>query len=139
MKKSVITSFIFFIQIGMAGSKLKSTEQELQAAKQKLEELGKMLDVNSVKADIEKKIKSRETIETNLNAIDEEIFSLHKLSSITAEFELNKSALQAKEEELENLKRKHGDDIKVLLNVQELQQTKLTNNLNLIHQQLVHN
>lgn len=117
---------------------MKSLEQKLQAGKQRIEELGKMLDVDAVKADIEKNIKSRDKIETNLNAIDEEISSLHKLSSLTAELELNKSALQAKEEELENLKRKHGDNIKVLLNIQELQQTKLKNNLERVRQQLVH-
>lgn len=52
------------------------------------------------------------------------------------EFDLKKSALQAKEEEMENLKKKHGDNIKVLLN-QELQQTKLEKTLERVHQQLV--
>lgn len=97
------------------------------------------MDADSVKKDIENKIKSRDEIEENLSAMDDEISSLHKLSSLTAEFELNKSTLQAKEEELENLKKKHGDKIKTLLNVQELQEIKLKNTLERLHQQLVCN
>ncbi|XP_011173530.2 DNA repair protein RAD50 [Solenopsis invicta] len=123
-------------QIGAAGNKLKSIEQKLQTAKQRIDELSGALNVDSVKADIAEKIKSRDKIETSLNAIDDEISSLHKLSSLTAEFELKKSALQAKEEELENLKRKHGDSIKVLLNIQELEQIKLKDTLERIHQKL---
>lgn len=95
------------------------------------------MNVDSVKADIGDKIKSRDKIEANLSAIDDEISSLHKLSSLTAEFELKKSALQTKENELENLKKKHGDSIKILLNIQELEQTKLKDTLERIHQRLV--
>ncbi|XP_011873097.1 PREDICTED: DNA repair protein RAD50-like, partial [Vollenhovia emeryi] len=126
-------------QIGAAGNKLKSIEQKLQTAKQRIDELSnalKSLNVDSMKADIADKIKSRDKIEATLSAIDDEISSLHKLSSLTAEFELKKSALQAKEDELENLKKKHGDNIKTLLNVQELQQTKLKDTLERVHQRL---
>ncbi|XP_024893942.1 DNA repair protein RAD50 [Temnothorax curvispinosus] len=123
-------------QIGAAGNKLKSLEQKLQTAKQRIDELSNALDVNSVKADIGDKIKSRDKIEASLSAIDDEISSLHKLSSLTAEFELKKSALQAKEDELENLKKKHGDSIKVLLNIQELEETKLKDTLERVHQKL---
>lgn len=122
-------------QIGAAGNKLKSIEQKLQAAKHKIDELSNALNVDSVKADIANKIKSRDKIETSLSVIDDEISSLHKLSSFKMEFDLKKSALQAKEEEMENLKKKHGDNIKVLLN-QELQQTKLEKTLERVHQQL---
>nr|XP_012221947.1 PREDICTED: DNA repair protein RAD50-like [Linepithema humile] len=123
-------------QIDAAGNKLESIEQKLQAAKQKVDELSNALDVDSVKADVENKIKNRDKIEASLSAIDDEISSLHKLSSLTAEFELKKSALQAKEEELENLKTKHGDSIKTLLNIQKLPETKLKNTLERVHQQL---
>ncbi|KMQ92902.1 dna repair protein rad50 [Lasius niger] len=123
-------------QIGAAGNKLKSIEQKLQAAKQKIDELSNALDVDSVKADIGNKVKSRDKMETSLSAIDDEISSLHKLTSLTTEFNLKKSTLQAKEEELENLKKKHGDNIKALLNIQELQQMKLKNTLERVHQQL---
>ncbi|EZA56610.1 DNA repair protein RAD50 [Ooceraea biroi] len=123
-------------QIGVAGNKLRSIEQKLQAAKQKIDELGNAMDTDSVKNDIENKIKSRDKMETSLSAIDDEISSLHKLSSLTAEFELNKSTLQAKEEELENLKEKHGNKIKELLDIQEVQQIKLKNPLERVHQQL---
>jgi len=116
---------------------LKSIEQKLQTAKQRIDDLGNALNVDSVKADIGDKVKSRDKIEASLSAIDDEISSLHKLSSLTAEFELKKSALQAKEEELENLKRKHGDSIKVLLNIQELEQMKLKDTLERVHQKLV--
>lgn len=118
---------------------MKSIEQKLQTAKQRIDELNNTLDVDSVKADIESKIKSRDKIEASLSAIDDEISSLHKLSSLTAEFELKKSALQAKEEELENLKTKHGNSIKTLLNIQQLPETKLKNTLERVHQQLVRN
>lgn len=116
---------------------MKSLEQKLETAKQRIEELGNALNVDSVKTDIEDKIKFRDKIEANLNAIDNEISSLHKLSSLTAEFELKKPALQAKEEELENLKRKHGDSIKELLNIQELEQIKLKDTLERVYQKLV--
>jgi len=116
---------------------LKSLEQKLQEAKQKINELNNALNVDSVKADVENKIKSRDKIEANLSAIDDEISSLHKLSSLTTEFELKKSALQAKEEELKNLKIKHGDSIKQLLNVQQLPETKLRNTLERVYLQLV--
>lgn len=96
------------------------------------------MNVDSVKTDIGNKIKSRDKIEASLSAIDDEISSLHKLSSLTAEFELKKSALQAKENELENLKKKHGDSIKILLNIQELEQTKLKDTLERVYQKLVH-
>lgn len=95
------------------------------------------MNIDSVKAEIGDKIKSRDKIEASLSAIDDEISSLHKLSSLTAEFELKKSALQAKEDELENLKKKHGDSIKVLLNIQELEQIKLKDTLERVHQKLV--
>ncbi|XP_011865246.1 PREDICTED: DNA repair protein RAD50-like, partial [Vollenhovia emeryi] len=123
-------------QIGAAGNKLKSIEQKLKTAKQRIDELSNALNVDSMKADIADKIKSRDKIEATLSAIDDEISSLHKLSSLTAEFELKKTALQAKEDELENLKKKHGDNIKTLLNVQELQQTKLKDTLERVHQRL---
>ncbi|EFN87868.1 DNA repair protein RAD50 [Harpegnathos saltator] len=123
-------------QIGAAGNKLKSLEEALQTAKQRIDDISKMLDVDSVKADIKSKVKSRDKIEESLSAVDDEISSLHKLSSLTAEFELKKSTLQAKEEEFENLKRKHGEDIKTLLNVPELQHTKLRSSLQRVHQQL---
>lgn len=116
---------------------MKSIEQKLQTAKQRINELSNALNVDSVKTEIGDKIKSRDKIEASLSAIDDEISSLHKLSSLTAEFELKKSALQAKEDELENLKKKHGDSIKVLLNIQELEQTKLKDTLERVHQKLV--
>lgn len=116
---------------------MKSIEQKLQAAKQKVDQLSYTLNTNAVKADIENKINSRDKIEISLTTIDDEISSLHKLSSLTAEFELKKSALQAKEEELENLKKKHEDSIKILLNIKELQQTKLKISLDRVHQKLV--
>jgi len=116
---------------------LTSIEQKLQTAKQNIEELNNSLDVDSIKNDIENKVKSRDKMEASLSAIDDEIFSLHKLSSLTAEFELNKSTLQAKKEELENLKKKHGDKIKVLLDTQELQDIKLKSALERIQQPLV--
>lgn len=121
----------------MAGNKLKSIEQKLQMAKQRIDELSNALNVDAVKADIGNKVKSRDNIEASLNAIDDEISALHKLSSLTAEFELQKSALQAKGDELETLKKKHGDSIKIVLNIQELEQTKLKNNLERVHQKLV--
>lgn len=95
--------------------------------------------MDSVKADIESNIKSRDKIEANLTTVDDEISSLHKLSSLTAEFDLKKSTLQSKEKELENLKEKHGEDIKTLLNIRELRHTKLTNSLKHVHQELVCN
>lgn len=106
-------------------------------AKQRIDELSNALNVDSVKADIGNKVKSRDKIEASLSAIDDEISALHKLSSLTAEFELQKSALQAKGDELEKLKKKHGDSIKILLNIQELEQTKLKSNLERVHQKLV--
>lgn len=90
------------------------------------------------KADIENKIKQKKKMEADLNAIDNDISALHKLSSLTAEFELNKSVLLAKREELTTLREKHGDNIKALLDIQELPQTKLQNTLERIHQKLVH-
>lgn len=116
---------------------MKTIEQKLQVAKQRVDELSNALDVDSVKADIENKIKSRDKIEISLSTIDDEISSLHKLSSLTAELELKKSALRTKEEELKSLKEKHGDSIKTLLNIQELQETKLKINLDRVYQKLV--
>jgi exonuclease VII large subunit len=116
---------------------LTSIEQKLQTAKQNIEELNNSLDVDSVKNNIENKVKSRDKMEASLSAIDDEISSLHKLSSLTAEFELKKSTLQAKKEELENLKKKHGDKIKELLDTQELQEIKLKSALERIQQRLV--
>nr|XP_012218827.1 PREDICTED: DNA repair protein RAD50-like [Linepithema humile] len=127
-------------QIGAAGNKLMSIEQKLQAAKQKVEKLGNALDVDSVKAYLENSIKSRDEIEASLSAIDDEISSSHKLSLLTAEFDLRKSALQAKEEELQNLKAKHGDSLKKILGVQEISevpQDNLTYTLDYIRRQLV--
>lgn len=125
------------MQIGVAGNKLKSIEQRLQVAKEKLDELANSLDSDAVKKEIETKKKSRDNIEASLSTIDDEISSLHKVSSLTTQFELNKSTLEAKERELKTLKEKHGDKIKALLNVQELQEIKLKNTLGRIHQQLV--
>lgn len=116
---------------------MKTIEQKLQVAKQRVDELSNALDVDSVKADIENKIKSRDKIEISLSAIDDEISSLHKLSSLTAELELKKSTLRTKEEELKSLKEKHGDSIKTLLNIQELQETKLKISLDRVYQKLV--
>ncbi|XP_050464674.1 DNA repair protein RAD50 [Cataglyphis hispanica] len=136
IRDEIVTIRNQIAQIDAAGNKLKSIEQKLQAAKQKTDELNNALDVNSVKVDIENKVKSRDKIETSLSAIDDEISSLHKLSSLKTEFDLKRSALQAKEEELENLKKKHGDSIKTLLNTHELQQKKLKTTLERVHQQL---
>lgn len=116
---------------------MKSVEQTVKAAKDKIDELGNALNVDSVKSDIKDKTISRDKMEASLNAVDNEISSLHKLSSLTAEFELNKSALKAKEAELDNLKQKHGDKIKELLNIQELQHVKVKSSLERVHQQLV--
>lgn len=116
---------------------MKTIEQKLQVAKQRVDELSNALDVDSVKADIENKIKSRDKIEISLSTIDDEISSLHKLSSLTAELELKKSTLRTKEEELKSLKEKHSDSIKTLLNIQELQETKLKISLDRVYQKLV--
>ncbi|XP_018314575.1 DNA repair protein RAD50 isoform X2 [Mycetomoellerius zeteki] len=123
-------------QIGAAGNKLKSIEQERKTEKQKIDELVKAVNVDSLEAEKANKVKSKHKIEASLSSIDDEIFSLHKLSSLMAELEIRKSALKAKEEELKNLKRKHGDSIKVLLNIQELEQTKLKDTLERVHQKL---
>lgn len=136
IRDEIVTIRNQIAQIGAAGNKLKSIEQKLQVAKQKIDELSNALDVDSVKTDVGNKIKSRDKIETNLSTIDDEISSLHKLSSLKTEFDLKRSTLQTKEEELENLKKKHGNSIKTLLNIQELQQTKLKTTLDRVHQQL---
>jgi len=116
---------------------LKSIEQERKREKQKIDELVNAVNVDSLETEKANKVKSKHKIEASLSSIDDEIFSLHKLSSLMAELEIRKSALQAKEEELKNLKRKHEDSIKVLLNIQELEQTKLKDTLERVHQKLV--
>lgn len=118
---------------------MKSLEQKLQVARQRIDEISKTLNVDSVKADIEKNIKSRNDIDIRLNALDDEISSLHKLSSLMTELELNNSTLRNKEKDLENLKQMHGDKIKTLMNIQELQDTKLKKTLEHVQQQLVSN
>jgi len=69
---------------------------ETSTVKQRIDELGIVLNVDSVKADNGDKIKFRDKIEASLNVIDDEISSLHKLSLLTAEFELKKSALRGR-------------------------------------------
>lgn len=95
------------------------------------------MDVNVVKKEVVNKIKIRNEMETLLNTVDQEITLLSKQSTQQAELDLNKSTLDSKEKEIEELKNKREEDIMTLFDIKELSQTKLKTNLDVVQKQLV--
>ncbi|XP_034187721.1 DNA repair protein rad50 [Osmia lignaria lignaria] len=124
-------------QIGAAANKLNSIESKLENVKRKIQELNEVMDVDAAKEEVLDKTKLRNEMEIRLNAIDEDIASLLKQSSLQAELELNKSALLSKEKEIEKLKEKHEQKLMKLLNVTKLPESKLKNKLDTVQKQLM--
>ena len=90
-----------------------------------------------MKKEVVNKIKIRNEMETLLNTVDQEITLLSKQSTQQAELDLNKSTLDSKEKEIEELKNKREEDIMTLFDIKELSQTKLKTNLDVVQKQLV--
>lgn len=112
-------------------------ESKLQKVQIKIQQLNDAIDVDTMKKEIDDKIKIRNEMDTLLNTIDEEITLLLKQSSLQTELELNKSALVIKEKEIEKLKKKHEEKIISLLDIKDLSQIKLKNNFDMVQKELV--
>lgn len=112
-------------------------ESKLQKVQIRIQQLNDAIDVDTMKKEIDDKIKIRNEMDTLLNTIDEEITLLLKQSSLQTELELNKSALVIKEKEIEKLKKKHEEKIISLLDIKDLSQIKLKNNFDMIQKELV--
>ncbi|XP_076621911.1 DNA repair protein rad50 isoform X1 [Colletes latitarsis] len=125
------------IRIGAAVSTVNSLETKMNVVKRKIEQLSKIMDVDTAKKEVLDKIKTRDETDALLNAVDEEIASLLKQSSLQAELEIHKSTLLSKETELQKLKAKHEETILKLLDIKELTQTKLKNDLNVAQKELI--
>lgn len=112
-------------------------ESKLQKVQIRIQQLNDAIDVDTMKKEIDDKIKIRNEMDTLLNTIDEEITLLLKQSSLQTELELNKSALVIKEKEIEKLKKKHEEKIISLLDIKDLSQIKLKNNFDMVQKELV--
>ncbi|XP_076644408.1 DNA repair protein rad50 [Halictus rubicundus] len=125
------------MRLGAAANKLNSIESEMKTVQDKIEHLNETMNVDEAKEEVARKIKSRDETEAVLNAVDEEIASLLKQSSLEAELELHNTSLASKEKELQKLKDKHGETIKNLLDMKELTQVKLKNKLDTTQKELI--
>lgn len=126
-----------FPQFGAAANRLNSIEASMQVIKNKMQQLNEELNVEDAKKEVQDKIKLRDETEAFLSAVDEEISSLLKQSSLQAELKLHKDTLLAKEKEIEGLRNKHESTIKSLFDIKELSQVKLKNNLETTQKELV--
>lgn len=124
-------------QIGAAAHKLSSVETKLEQTNKKIDELSQSLDVNRIKEEINDEASSRDALEVELCAVDEEIEILHKHAALQAEITLHRSAQQTKEKEIKSFKTKYEDKIKKLLEVDELPCNKLKDKLDAVQQKLV--
>ncbi|XP_076276381.1 DNA repair protein rad50 [Lasioglossum baleicum] len=124
------------MRLGAAANKLNSIESKMQTVKNKIEHLNETMNVDEAKEEVARKIISRNEKEAMLNAVDEEIASLLKQSSLQAELELHNNSLVSKEKELQKLKDKHEETIKNLLDMKELIQVKLKNRLDTTQKEL---
>ncbi|XP_053973732.1 DNA repair protein RAD50 [Hylaeus volcanicus] len=113
------------MQVGAAANKLNSMESKMNEVKNRLQQLSETMDVDAARKEVLDKTKLRSETDAMLNAVDEEIASLLKQSSLQAELEIHKSSLLSKEKDLEKLKVKHEETIMKLLNINELTETKL--------------
>nr|XP_033326121.1 DNA repair protein RAD50-like [Megalopta genalis] len=124
------------IRLGDAANNLNTIESKMQTVKTKIEHLNETLNVNTAKEEVTGKIKLRDETEAKLNAVDEEITSLLKQSSLQAELELHNNSLVSKEKELQKLKDKYEEIIKNLVDVKELTQIKLKNKVDTTQREL---
>lgn len=128
---------MFYFQLSAESNKLNFIESKLQKVQIRIQQLNDAIDVDTMKKEIDDKIKIRNEMDTLLNTIDEEITLLLKQSSLQTELELNKSALVIKEKEIEKLKKKHEEKIISLLDIKDLSQIKLKNNFDMVQKELV--
>lgn len=112
-------------------------ESKLQKVQIRIQQLNDSINVDTMKKEIDDKIKIRNEMDILLNTIDEEITLLLKQSSLQTELELNKSTLVIKEKEIEKLKNKHEEKIISLLDIKDLSQIKLKNNFDIVQKELV--
>ncbi|XP_016919261.1 DNA repair protein RAD50 isoform X1 [Apis cerana] len=125
------------MQLSAESNKLNFIESKLQKVQIRIQQLNDAIDVDTMKKEIDDKIKIRNEMDTLLNTIDEEITLLLKQSSLQTELELNKSALVIKEKEIEKLKKKHEEKIISLLDIKDLSQIKLKNNFDMVQKELI--
>ena len=112
-------------------------ESKLQKVQIRIQQLNDSINVDTMKKEIDDKIKIRNEMDILLNTIDEEITLLLKQSSLQTELELNKSTLVIKEKEIEKLKNKPEEKIISLLDIKDLSQIKLKNNFDIVQKELV--
>ncbi|KZC06068.1 PREDICTED: DNA repair protein RAD50 [Dufourea novaeangliae] len=124
------------MQLGATAKKLNSIEAKMDVAKNKIQQLSEVMDVNAARQEVNSKIEARNETEALLKTVDEEITSLLKQSAHQTELELHKSSLLTKETELQKLKDKHEETIKNLLDIKELTQVKLKQKLDRAQKEL---
>ncbi|XP_015182064.1 PREDICTED: DNA repair protein RAD50 [Polistes dominula] len=115
--------------IGASANKLNSLKENVALVNKTIEDLSKSCDSTSLNDQINAEMSSRDSMETEINTLDEEIEVLHKHATLQAEISLHKSTMKAKEEEIQCFKKKHEDAIKMLLETNELPHTKLKDKL----------
>lgn len=128
---------MFYFQLSAESNKLNFIESKLQKVQIRIQQLNDSINVDTMKKEIDDKIKIRNEMDILLNTIDEEITLLLKQSSLQTELELNKSTLVIKEKEIEKLKNKHEEKIISLLDIKDLSQIKLKNNFDIVQKELV--
>ncbi|XP_033211582.1 DNA repair protein RAD50 [Belonocnema kinseyi] len=137
IRKEITTVQSEITQAGVAGKRLNEIEMKLREVNNRCEALGKKMDVNATKVKINEEIKKRNEIENEIQKLDEEISLMHQHSSLQAELDLQKSAREAKEKNLESIKEKHASNLKILLDVDEIPMKKLRKSLDEVHQRLL--
>ncbi|XP_012255537.2 DNA repair protein RAD50 [Athalia rosae] len=123
-------------EVNVLASKLDIINSKLQEANKNVDCLAGSLDVNIVKKNILDAIKNRDEMEMNLDKINKEVTLLQQQSSLNGELDLLKSNLSAKEKDVQKLKNKHEDNLKMLLNVKVLPDTDLKRALNRVQDSL---
>ncbi|XP_012276863.1 DNA repair protein RAD50 [Orussus abietinus] len=112
-------------QTGAASKKLNDIEQKLKVADTNIDMLNKSLDTEEVKEKIKDKSKKIDNLTVTLKRVEKEVTSLQQQTSLQTELELQKSTLNSKEKEIDNLRKKHETNLKVVFGNKEFPQRKI--------------
>ncbi|KAL7302008.1 hypothetical protein TKK_0005245 [Trichogramma kaykai] len=124
-------------ETGEAGTKLSIFESNLQTATQQYENLLKDFNEESLKEELQKYNKQRKEYDSRITLLDQEINSLHKLSSMQAELELHQNQLKDKEVEISALKKKHSNNLMVFFGSETVPEKQFKKHIEKIHSSLL--
>lgn len=116
---------------------LNEIDSKVDKANRRVDELKKNIDIDGLKRQIREATAKEENYEAEISRVDKEISQLREQSAVHIKLASSQSELAEKVKEVDALREKHGDNLRMLLGKKNFSETNMTNTMNEVQGVLV--